>query len=150
MTSATLKEQLTEAMKNAMRNKEKKRLGTIRMALSAVKQIEVDERTDVDDTRLLAILDKMIKQRRDSKKQYEDADRPELAQIEQDEIDVLQDFLPAALSESDIEKIVIAAIESSGASSMKDMGSVMALVKPQIQGRGDMSSVSGIVKAKLS
>ena len=149
MTSATLKEQLTEAMKNAMRNKEKKRLGTIRMALSAVKQIEVDERTDVDDTRLLAILDKMIKQRRDSKKQYEDADRPELAQIEQDEIDVLQDFLPAALSESDIEKIVIAAIESSGASSMKDMGSVMAIVKPQIQGRGDMGSVSGIVKAKL-
>ncbi|MBV1881867.1 MAG: GatB/YqeY domain-containing protein [Pseudomonadales bacterium] len=149
MTSATLKEQLTEAMKNAMRNKEKKRLGTIRMALSAVKQIEVDERTDVDDTRLLAILDKMIKQRRDSKKQYEDAERPELAQTEQDEIDVLQDFLPAALSESDIEQIVIAAIESSGASSMKDMGSVMAIVKPQIQGRGDMGSVSGIVKAKL-
>ena len=149
MTSATLKEQLTEAMKNAMRNKEKKRLGTIRMALSAVKQIEVDERTDVDDTRLLAILDKMIKQRRDSKKQYEDAERPELAQTEQDEIDVLQDFLPAALSESDIKQIVIAAIESSGASSMKDMGSVMAIVKPQIQGRGDMGSVSGIVKAKL-
>ena len=150
MTNATLKEQLTDAMKSAMRSKEKKRLGTIRMALSAVKQIEVDERIEVEDTRLLAILDKMIKQRRDSKKQYEDADRPELAQIEQDEIDVLQEFLPAALTENDIDQIVTAAIESSGASSMKDMGSVMALVKPQIQGRGDMGSVSGMVKAKLS
>lgn len=150
MTKATLKEQLTEAMKSAMRNKDKNRLGTIRMALSAVKQIEVDERIEVDDTRLLTILDKMIKQRRDSKKQYEDAQRPELAQTEQHEMDVLQEFLPAALSESDIDQIITEAIEKSGASSMKDMGSVMALVKPQIQGRGDMSAVSGLVKAKLA
>jgi len=150
MTDETLKEQLTAAMKTAMRNKDKQRLTTIRMALAAVKQIEVDERVEVDDTRLLVILDKMIKQRRDSKKQYDDAKRPELAEIEQFEMDVLQEFLPAALSENDINDIIAAAIESSGAGSMKDMGSVMALVKPQVQGRGDMSVVSGLVKAKLS
>jgi len=150
MTDETLKEQLTAAMKTAMRNKDKQRLTTIRMALAAVKQIEVDERVEVDDTRLLVILDKMIKQRRDSKKQYDDAKRPELAEIEQFEMDVLQEFLPTALSENDINDIIAAAIESSGAGSMKDMGSVMALVKPQVQGRGDMSVVSGLVKAKLS
>ena len=146
----SLKQQLTDAMKAAMREKDKDRLGVIRMALSAVKQIEVDERIEVDDSRLLATLDKMIKQRRDSQAQYEAAGRDELAKIEAYEMEVLQTFLPAALSDAEVDDIIAQAITDSGASGMQDMGKVMALVKPQIQGRGDMGAVSGRVKAKLS
>lgn len=148
--SNSLKEQITEAMKDAMRAKEKERLGTIRLMLAEVKRIEVDERIDIDDARLLAVLDKMVKQRRDSISQFEDAGRQELADKEQAEIIVIQDFLPQPLSEEELAVMIDETITSVGAESMKDMGKVMGIIKPQIQGRADAGAVSGMIKAKLS
>ncbi|PHQ56384.1 MAG: glutamyl-tRNA amidotransferase [Porticoccus sp.] len=148
--SHTLKKQITEAMKEAMRAKAKERLGAIRLILSELKRIEVDERIELDDARVLAVLDKMVKQRRDSIAQYENADRPELAEKEQAEIEVIQAFLPAPLSDAELADMVTAAIAESGAESMRDMGKVMAILKPQIQGRADVGAVSGLVKAKLA
>ncbi|NIB44630.1 GatB/YqeY domain-containing protein [Pseudomaricurvus alkylphenolicus] len=145
----SLKNEIKDAMKAAMRAKEKERLGTIRMIQAEIKRIEVDERIEVDDARLLVILDKMCKQRRDSITQYEDAGRDELAAIEKQEMAVIQEFLPAALSEAEIEQIVTDAIASTGAESARDMGKVMGIIKPQIQGRADMGAVSKIVKTKL-
>jgi uncharacterized protein YqeY len=147
--SNSLKEQITEAMKDAMRAREKERLGTIRLILSEVKRIEVDERIDIDDTRLLAVLDKMVKQRRDSISQFEQAGRQELADKEQTEIVVIQDFLPQPLSEEELATMIDDTIASVGAESMKDMGKVMGIIKPQIQGRADAGVVSGMIKAKL-
>lgn len=147
--SDTLKAQITAAMKDAMRAKEKERLGAIRLIQAEIKRIEVDERIDVDDARVLAILDKMVKQRRDSINQYQDAGRQELADKEQAEIDVIQEFLPEALSEDELSTMIEAAIAESGAESMRDMGKVMAVLKPKIQGRADVGAVSGLVKAKL-
>lgn len=147
--SNSLKEQITEAMKDAMRSKEKERLGTIRLILSEVKRIEVDERIDIDDARLLAVLDKMVKQRRDSISQFEQAGRQELADKEQTEIVVIQDFLPQPLSEVELAAMIDDTIASVGAESMKDMGKVMGIIKPQIQGRADAGVVSGMIKAKL-
>ena len=147
--SNSLKEQITEAMKDAMRSKEKERLGTIRLILSEVKRIEVDERIDIDDARLLAVLDKMVKQRRDSISQFEQAGRQELADKEQTEIVVIQDFLPQPLSEEELAAMIDDTIASVGAESMKDMGKVMGIIKPQIQGRADAGVVSGVIKAKL-
>ncbi|MDP1521011.1 GatB/YqeY domain-containing protein [Porticoccus litoralis] len=147
--SDTLKAQITEAMKDAMRAKEKERLGAIRLILAELKRIEVDERIEVDDARVLAILDKMVKQRRDSISQYVDAGRQELADKEQAEIDVIQAFLPEALGEAELTTMIDAAIQESGAESMRDMGKVMGLLKPQIQGRADVGAVSGMVKSKL-
>lgn len=147
--SHTLKKQITEAMKEAMRAKAKERLGAIRLILSELKRIEVDERIELDDARVLAVLDKMVKQRRDSITQYENADRPELAEKEQAEIEVIQAFLPAPLSDAELADMVTAVIAESGAESMRDMGKVMAILKPQIQGRADVGAVSGLVKAKL-
>ena len=147
--SDTLKVQITEAMKDAMRAKEKERLGAIRLIQAEIKRIEVDERIDLDDARVLAILDKMVKQRRDSIKQYEDAGRQELADKEQAEIEVIQTFLPAPLSEEELSAMVDEAIAESGAESMRDMGKVMGLLKPRIQGRADAGAVSGLVKDKL-
>ena len=147
--SHTLKKQITEAMKEAMRAKAKERLGAIRLILSELKRIEVDERIELDDARVLAVLDKMVKQRRDSITQYENADRPELAEKEQAEIEVIQAFLPAPLSDAELADMVTAAITESGAESMRDMGKVMAILKPQIQGRADVGAVSGLVKEKL-
>jgi len=148
--SNSLKEQITEAMKNAMRAKEKELLGTIRLILAEVKRIEVDERIDIDDARLLAVLDKMVKQRRDSISQFEDAGRQELADKEKAEIVVIQNFLPEALSEEELTAMIEDAITSTGAESMKDMGKVMGIIKPKIQGRADAGVVSGMIKAKLS
>ena len=147
--SHTLKKQITEAMKEAMRAKAKERLGAIRLILSELKRIEVDERIELDDARVLAVLDKMVKQRRDSITQYENADRPELAEKEQAEIEVIQAFLPAPLSDAELADMVTSVIAESGAESMRDMGKVMAILKPQIQGRADVGAVSGLVKAKL-
>jgi len=147
--SNSLKEQITEAMKDAMRSKEKERLGTIRLILSEVKRIEVDERIDIDDARLLAVLDRMVKQRRDSISQFEQAGRQELADKEQTEIVVIQDFLPQPLSEEELATMIDDTIASVGAESMKDMGKVMGIIKPQIQGRADAGVVSGMIKAKL-
>lgn len=136
-------------MKDAMRNKEKVRLSAIRMLLAAVKQIEVDQRIEVTDTDILAILDKMIKQRRDSISQFESAGRTELADIEKQEIVALQTYMPQPLSEDEISSLIDAALVESGAESMRDMGKVMAILKPKMQGRADMGAVSGKIKAKL-
>lgn len=145
-----LKAQITQEMKNAMRAKNKLKLGAIRLILSGIKQIEVDERIELDDVRILAVLDKMVKQRRDSVTQYVDANRQELADIELAEIVIIQEFLPEALSDSEIATMVSDAIAESGAQSMKDMGAIMAIIKPKIQGRADVGAVSTIIKAKLS
>ena len=144
-----LKQQISDAMKAAMKGGDKARLGVIRLMMAAVKQREVDERIELDDSQVLAVLDKMVKQRRDSIEQYTAAGREELAAQEAAEIVVIQDFLPAALSEAEILAIIDAAIRDSGAESVRDMGKVMALVKPQVQGRADVGQVSGLVKQKL-
>jgi uncharacterized protein YqeY len=146
----SMKKQINDAMKDAMRAKDKPRLGAIRLIQSEIKRIEVDERIEIDDARILAILDKMVKQRRDSINQYETAGRQELADIEIAEINVIQDFLPAALSDAEISAMVAAAVTETGASSMADMGKVMGILKPQIQGRADGGAVSGLVKAALN
>jgi len=144
-----LKAQIIDDMKAAMKGGEKTRLGVIRLITAAIKQREVDERIELDDEQVLVVLDKMVKQRRDSIKQYTDAGREDLAAIEEAEVEIIQTYLPAALSEDEIAAIVEAAIAQTGASSMADMGKVMGIVKPQVQGRGDMGAVSGIVKQKL-
>ena len=146
----SMKKQIKDAMKDAMRAKDKARLGAIRLMQAEFKRIEVDERIEIDDARVLAVLDKMVKQRRDSINQYEAAGRQELADVEIAEIAVIQDFLPAALSDKEINAMVQAAIEQTGASSMADMGKVMGIIKPQIQGRADAGAVSGLVKATLT
>ena len=132
-----------------MKGGEKARLGIIRLMLAAVKQREVDERLELDDSQVLAVLDKMVKQRRDSIQQYSKAGRDDLAAQEAAEIEVIQEFLPAALSEPEILAIIDAAIAETAAESMRDMGKVMGVVKPQIQGRADVGMVSGLVKKKL-
>lgn len=149
MADSALKLQLTEAMKDAMRAKDKARLGTVRMALAEVKRIEVDERIEPDDTRVLSILEKMIKQRRESIRQYEGAERKDLADIEQSEIEVLQTFMPQPLTDAEIEAIVSQALTDTGANSVQDMGKVMAAVKPQMAGRADMGAVGQLIKKKL-
>ena len=145
----SLKVEINNAMKDAMRAKDKPRLGAIRLIQAEVKRIEVDERIEIDDQRLIAIMDKMIKQRRDSITQYEAAGRDELAAIEIAEIKVIQEFLPTALTEQEIDQLVQAAIASTGAESMRDMGKVMGMLKPQIQGRADAGAVSASVKKAL-
>lgn len=150
MGESNTKLMLSTAMKEAMRQKEKEKLTTIRMAMSALKQIEVDERIELDDARVISVLDKLIKQRKESAKQYEEASRPELAEKEQREIEILQSFLPAPLSEEEIEQLMTAAIDEVSAESMKDMGKVMAILKPKLQGKADMGSVSKLIKSKLS
>ena len=138
-------------MKDAMRSGNKVRLGTIRLIQAAIKQIEVDERIDaLDDDRILACLDKMCKQRRESITQYEKAERQDLADVEKDELIIIQEFLPAALSEEEIADMISSAIEETGASGIRDMGKVMGILKPKMQGRADMGKVSGAIKAKLN
>lgn len=144
-----LKAQITAAMKDAMRAKDKARLGTVRLIMSDIKRIEVDERIELDDARVLQVLDKMVKQRRDSIAQYLAAERPELADKEQQELEVIKTFLPQPLSDSEINEILDQAIAESGAASMADMGKVMGIIKPKLQGRADMGQVSKLVKAKL-
>lgn len=145
-----LKKTIATAVKDAMRAREKARLGVLRMVQAEFKRIEVDERIELDDARVLVVLDKMLKQRKDSAQQYRDAERVDLAEQEESESAIIQEFLPAALSEDEVSAIIDEAIQNSGAESARDMGKVMALVKPQIQGRGDMGAVSQLVKAKLS
>jgi hypothetical protein len=137
-------------MKQAMRAKEKMRLGTIRMALAAVKQREVDERIELDDAQVLATLDKLVKQRREAEAQYRDAGRDDLADTEAAERDVLSEFLPEPLSDGDLDALIQQSIQSTGAESMRDMGKVMAELKPQVQGRTDMGALSARVKAQLT
>ncbi len=144
-----LKQQLTDDMKTAMKAGEKDRLGVIRLVNAAIKQREVDERITLDDTQVLAVLEKMLKQRKDSVTQYEAAAREDLAAVERYEIGVIQAYLPAPLSASEIEGIVARAIAESGATSAKDMGKVVGLIKPQLAGRADMGQVSALVKQTL-
>lgn len=149
MTS-TLKAQITDDMKTAMRSQEKDRLAVIRLILSALKQKEVDERVELTDEDVLAILNKMIKQRRDSISQFEAGNRPDLAKKEADEIVIIQTYLPAQLSPAEIEQAVAAAIQEAGATSAKDMGKVMGSLKSKLAGKADMTVVSAKVKEKLS
>ncbi len=148
--SDSLKQQLSDAMKAAMRSKDKERLGTIRLIQAEIKRIEVDERIDLDDARVTAILDKMRKQRKDSIEQFQAGGRQDLADKEAAEVLVIEEFLPAAISAEEVQAMIADAIQSSGAESMRDMGKVMGVLKPQLQGRADMSAVSQQVKAALA
>ena len=148
--NSSLKATITSAMKDAMRARDKARLGAIRLILAEIKRIEVDERIDIDDARVLAVLDKMLKQRRDSITQYEAASRQDLADVEIAEVAVIETFLPVALTEQEILDLLDDAVSSSGAESIRDMGKVMAVLKPQLQGRADVASVSQLVKKRLS
>ena len=145
----SLRLQVAEDMKSAMRAKDVPRLAAIRLLMAAIKQREVDERIEMADDQVIAVIEKMLKQRRDSISQYESAKRQDLADIEKFEVSVLQNYLPQALTEGEIEALVVAAIGSSGAAGVKDMGKVMAVVKPQMAGRADMGKVSALIKAKL-
>lgn len=147
---STLKSQLTTDMKSSMKNGDKKRLGVVRLMLAAIKQIEVDERIELDDTRILAVLDKMAKQRRESISHYSDAGRDDLVAVEQAEIDIIQEYLPEALSEAEINDLIEQSIAATGATTIKDMGKLMAALKPQLQGRADMGKVSQQIKSRLS
>ncbi len=145
----SLRQQITEDMKAAMRAKEAQRLAAIRLLLAAMKQREVDERIELSDEQVVAVIEKMLKQRRDSITQYEAAGRQDLADNEKFEVTVLQGYMPQALSEAEIEALVAAAVAASGAAGVKDMGKVMAAVKPQMAGRADMGKVSALIKSKL-
>jgi uncharacterized protein len=145
-----LKQQLTEDMKTAMRSGEKDRLAVIRLMLAAIKQREVDERIEMDDAQVLVVLEKMLKQRRDSISQFEAAGREDLAAIERAEMAVIDTYLPAKLDEAELDALVAAAIAQTGASSARDMGKVMAVVKEKAAGRADMAQVSARIKARLA
>ncbi|MFK5891993.1 MAG: GatB/YqeY domain-containing protein [Pseudomonadota bacterium] len=147
--SYQIKERLTQEMKSAMKAKQKERLLVIRTMLAAVKQKEVDERVEVDDDMLLIILDKQLKQRRESAKIYHEAGRDELVKTEEFEMGIIQEFLPEAMSDDEINALIEQAIESTSAQSMKDMGKVMGILKPQVQGKADMSQISQLIKNKL-
>lgn len=144
-----LKDQLQADMKTAMKAGDKTRLGVIRLIMAAIKQREVDERIALDDAQVLAVLDKMVKQRRDSVEQYGAAGRQDLVDVERFELEVIQGYLPAALDEAELAALVEDAVTASGATAMSDMGKVMALLKPQVQGRADMGAVSTLVKNRL-
>ena len=146
----SLKDEINKEMKAAMKSRDKDRLKTIRLILSEIKRVEVDERITVDDQRTLSILAKMIKQRRDSIAQYDSAGRTELSKIEMDEITVINEFLPEALTDDEINNLIEKAISDTGAESMKDMGRVMGIIRPQIQGRADAGEVSKRVKEALN
>ena len=149
MSNSALKDQIQDAMKTAMKGGDKERLAVIRLIMSALKQIEVDERIELDDNRVLGVLDKMVKQRRESISQFRNGGRDDLVSKEEAEIDVISDFLPQALSDEEVETIINKAISETGAASMKDMGKVMGIVKPQITGRADVGAVSQKIKSRL-
>ncbi|AIF97824.1 MAG TPA: GatB/YqeY domain-containing protein [Alteromonas australica] len=143
-------DELKNAQKDAMRAKDKVRLGTIRMALAAIKQKEIDEQITLDDTAILAVLTKMVKQRVDAASQFDAANRDDLASKEREEIVVIEAFLPKPLSEDELNSLIDDAMASTGASGMQDMGKVMGVLKPQVQGRADMGALSGKIKARLN
>jgi len=145
----SLKERITDDMKAAMRSGEKERLGVIRMLTAAIKQREVDERITLDDAQVLAVLEKMIKQRKESLVQFQAGNRPDLVDKESSEITLLQGYMPSQLSDAEIEALIADAITSTGAASIKDMGKVMGIIKGKAQGRADMAAVGAKIKAKL-
>ncbi|OUR72994.1 glutamyl-tRNA amidotransferase [Methylophaga sp. 41_12_T18] len=148
--ASPLKVTLQENVKNAMRAKEKERLATLRQITAAIKQIEIDKRIDLADDDIITVLTKMCKQRRDSLSQFQDAGRDDLAAIEIAELAIIGEFMPTALSDEEVAAEIKAAIAESGASSARDMGAVMNVLRPKIQGRADMGAVSGLVKAALT
>ena len=150
MADITLKPRINDAMKAAMRAKDKPRLTAIRLMMAEFKRIEVDERIEIEDDRALTVLDKMCKQRRDSIQQFQDADRNDLADVEILELNVIKEFLPAELTDDELHTLISSAITETGAESMKDMGKVMGILKPQVQGRADMAAVSKVIKAQLA
>ncbi|RYU59411.1 GatB/YqeY domain-containing protein [Methylolobus aquaticus] len=145
----TLKERLQADVKSAMKSGDKARLGTLRLAMAAIKQREVDERVELDDAAVIAVLDKMLKQRRESISQYEKGGRQDLAEIERAEIDVLQPFLPQPLSEAELTSLIEDALNRTAANAIGDMGKVMAILKPALQGRADLAAVSKTVRTRL-
>lgn len=147
---SNLSTRINDDVKVAMKAKDKPRLGVLRLITAAIKQREVDERITLDDDQVLAVLEKMIKQRKDSIEQYEKAGRDELAQQEAFEIGIIQEYLPEQLSDAEIDALIAEAISSSGAASMKDMGKVMGMLKPKLAGRADMGQVSQKIKQRLS
>ncbi|MCX7171214.1 MAG: GatB/YqeY domain-containing protein [Proteobacteria bacterium] len=146
----SLKNRVIEDMKNALRARETARLGAIRLLLAAIKQREVDERIELDDAAVIAVIDKMLKQRKDSIEQYQKAKRQDLVDAEQFEVSVLTGYMPQPLAATEIEAIIVAAIAESGAKSLQEMSKAMAIIKPQLAGRADMGEVSKLVKAKLA
>lgn len=150
MTDSALKTRITDDVKTAMRSKDKERLGTLRLLTAAIKQIEVDKRIELDDEQVVAVIEKMLKQRKDSIEQFESAGRNELAEIEIKEIAILKEFMPEQLSDADVDALIDEAIASTGAEAMKDMGKVMGMLKAKLAGKADMGAVSGKIKAKLS
>jgi uncharacterized protein YqeY len=148
--SSPLKLTITDNVKDAMRAKEKERLATLRQITAAIKQFEVDNRKDLDDEGIITILTKMCKQRRDSLSQFQAAGRDDLAAIEIAELAIIEEFMPTAMTEQEIADAIQAAITESGAATARDMGAVMNILRPQLQGRADMGAVSGLVKAALS
>ncbi|MFZ5492978.1 MAG: GatB/YqeY domain-containing protein [Pseudomonadota bacterium] len=145
----SLKQRLDEDVKAAMRARDRDRLGTLRLITAAIKQREVDERITLDDAQVLAVIDKMVKQRRESIAQFDAAGRTDLADKERFELAILQEFLPAALGEAEVDQLISEALAASGAQSARDMGAVMAQLRPKVQGRADMADVSRRVKARL-
>ena len=145
----SLKAQISEDMKTAMRAKDSVRLGAVRLLLSAIKQREVDERVELDDSNVIAVIEKMLKQRRDSITAYESANRHDLADIEKFEVTVLQTYLPQQLSEDEVKAILEQVVVDTGAAGIKDMSKVMAAIKPLVSGRADMGKISGLIKARL-
>ena len=150
MPDSKIKTALMNAMQQSMRDTNKARLGALRLALAAIKQVEVDDRIELADEQVIAILDKMVKQRNESIKQFELASRDELAAVEKDEIAVLREFLPQPLSEDEVSTIVAQAISSNNATTIKDMGKVMNTIRPKLAGRADMGSVSALIKKLLA
>ncbi len=145
----SLKQQISEDMKNAMRAKDSVRLGAIRLLQAAIKQREVDERIDLDDAAVVAVIEKMLKQRRDSIAAYESANRTDLADVEKFEVSVLQTYLPQQLTEEEIKVILEKVVTDTGAEGVKDMGKVMAAIKPLVAGKADMGKISGLIKVRL-
>jgi hypothetical protein len=145
----SLKAQISEDMKTAMRAKDSVRLGAVRLLLSAIKQREVDERVELDDSNVIAVIEKMLKQRRDSITAYESANRHDLADIEKFEVTVLQTYLPQQLTEDEVKAILEQVVVDTGAAGIKDMSKVMAAIKPLVAGRADMGKISGLIKARL-
>ena len=150
MTDSALKTRINDDVKTAMRSKDKERLGTLRLLTAAIKQIEVDERIELYDNQIVALIEKMLKRRKVSIEQFEKAGRTELAEIEIKEVAILKEFMPEQLSDTDVDALIDEAIAATGAEAMKDMGKVMGMLKPKLAGKADMGAVSGKIKAKLS
>lgn len=147
---ASVKQRIQDNVKTAMRSKDKERVSTLRMILAAIKQKEIDENIELDDVQTLAVLDKMVKQHRDSIAQYQQGGRADLVDKETRELAIVQSYLPAPLTDAEINALLHQAIQETGAQSIQDMGKVMAVLKPKVQGRADMGRISGLVKGKLS